>query len=67
MSGGGGHIIVGDKPLVDQLIANAHLVAVFRLEHMLDIIGKYRKNENSLTRDDQQFLLRCAADIVDHP
>jgi hypothetical protein len=67
MSGGGGHIIVGDKPLVDQLIAYAQFVAVFRLEHMLDIIGKYRKNENSLTRDDQQFLLRCAADIVDHP
>jgi len=64
--GGGGVIIIGDKDLVDQITDHIDMVADFRKERAVDIISRYRKNENSITRDDQQFLLRCAADIVDH-
>lgn len=65
--GGGGIIIIGDKSLADQIAANIGKVAQFRQARALALIAQYRHNENSITRDDQQFLLRCAADIVDHP
>jgi hypothetical protein len=65
VGGSGGTIIVGDKSLIDQLIAHQDKVASFRLGRMLDTIQAYRENENSITRDDEQFLLRCAADIID--
>lgn len=67
MSGGGGHVIIGDKPLADQVKDNISLVAPFRRQHALSIIALYEHNENAVTRDQQQFLLRCAADIVDSP
>jgi hypothetical protein len=63
---GGTVIIVGDKPLVDTIEANLNKVAVFRRQRATAIIAEYKANENSITRDDQQFLLRCAADIVDN-
>lgn len=68
MSGGsGGPIIIGDKPLVDELEQNKHLVAHFRVTRMEAIIAEYRaQGEGSITADDQQFLFRCAADIGDH-
>ncbi len=63
---GGGHIIIGDKPLVDELEDNKHLVAHFRLARMEAIIAEYRsQGEGSVSKDDQQFLFRCAADIGD--
>jgi hypothetical protein len=64
--GGGGIIIIGDESLVDQLIANKAKVAPFRLTRMLKIIDTYNTNENAITRDEQQFLFRCAADVVDN-
>ena len=65
--GGGGGIIIGDKPLVVELEQNKHLVADFRLARMEAILSKYHADESSVTADEQQFLFRCAADIVDHP
>lgn len=65
MSGGGGHIILGDKPLVDQIEENINLVSPFRRKHAQNLIAQYRANENSVTRADQHYLLRCASDIVD--
>lgn len=64
--GGGGIIIIGDKGLVDQIEDHLDLLAPFRLSRAQTIIARYHHNENSITRDEQQFLLRCAADIVDH-
>jgi hypothetical protein len=67
MGGSGGTIIVGDKDLVSQIEAHIDKVAPFRVSRAQSIISEYTHNENSITRDEQQFLLRCAADIVDHP
>lgn len=67
MSGsGGGIIIIGGQDIIDVLVTNGGKVAVFRVERMLDIIAKYRKNENSVTRDDQMYLIRCLNDIIDN-
>lgn len=66
MGGSGGIIIVGGQDIIDVLVTTGGKVAVFRVERMLDIIGKYRKNENSVTRDDQLFLIRCLNDVIDH-
>lgn len=65
MSGGGGHIILGDKPIADQVEAYIRFVHPERRQQALAIIELYRRNENAITRDEQQFILRCAADIVD--
>jgi hypothetical protein len=67
MGGSGGSVIVGDRPLVDEIEAHLTQVADFRREQVQDIVARYRANENSITRADQQYLLRAAADIVDHP
>ena len=66
MGGSGGTIIVGDKPLADQIKNHIGKVAQFRQARALAIIAAYEANENSITRDQQQFLLRCGADIVDN-
>lgn len=66
MGGSGGTIIVGDKDIVTQLKAHTSKVAQFRLQRMTQVILEYEKNENSITRDDQCFLLRCAADVIDN-
>lgn len=64
--GGGGNIIIGDKPLIDQLEQHKHLVATFRVHRLEAIIKEYRQHgDGSVTPDEQQFLLRCAADIGD--
>jgi hypothetical protein len=67
MGGSGGTVIVGDEDLATQVKENIGKVAQFRQAQALGIIATYRANENSITRDDQLFLLRCAGDIVDHP
>lgn len=67
MSGGGGHIILGDKPLIEQIQMYIDLVADFRRNRAQALIALYRHNEAAITKEDEQFLLRCAADIVDHP
>jgi hypothetical protein len=64
--GGGGIIIIGDKDIATQIKDHIGKVAQFRQARALAIIAAYEANENSITRDDQQFLLRCAADIVDN-
>lgn len=64
--GGGGIIIIGGQDIVEILVTHGGKVAVFRVERMLDIIAKYRKNENSITRDDQLYLIRCLNDIIDN-
>ena len=63
---GGTVIIVGDKPLVDTIESHLGRLAPFRVSRAQETITRYHHNENSITRDDQQFLLRCAADIVDN-
>jgi hypothetical protein len=64
--GGGGIIIIGDESLVQEIKANISKVAPFRVQRAQQIIALYSSNENAITRDMQQFLLRCAADIVDN-
>lgn len=66
MGGSGGIIIVGDEPLVEAIEEHIGNVAPFRRSRARDIIAAYHANENSITREDQQFLLRCAADIVEN-
>jgi len=65
--GGGGRIIIGDVPLVDQLERHKHQVAHFRQSRMQAIIDAYRQSgDGAVSPDDQQFLFRCAMDIGDH-
>lgn len=64
--GGGGIIIIGDKSLADVIEENINLVAAFRRQQAKSIIALYRHNESAITRDQQQFLLRCGSDIVDN-
>lgn len=64
--GGGGIVIIGGQDIIEILVSHGGKVATFRVERMLDIIAKYRKNENSVTRDDQLFLIRCLNDIIDN-
>jgi hypothetical protein len=64
--GGGGPVIIGEKDLATEVLDNLDKVAPFRRQRASDIISAYQANENSITREQQQFLLRCAADIVDN-
>lgn len=67
MGGSGGTVIVGDRSIVQQIETHLDLVADFRRNRAQALIALYRHNEAAITRDDQQFLLRCAGDIIDHP
>jgi hypothetical protein len=51
---------------VVQIENNISLVAPFRQAEALAILARYHANENSVTPDEEQFLFRCAADIVDN-
>lgn len=64
--GGGGPVIIGDKPLIDQIEAHMDKIANFRRKEAQDIITLYRHNERAVTREQQEFLLRCASDILDN-
>jgi hypothetical protein len=59
-------VIIGDESLVVQIENNISLVAPFRQAEALAILARYHANENSVTPDEEQFLFRCAADIVDN-
>lgn len=64
--GGGGVIIIGDDTLIKKVAENIDKVAPFRLARAKSIIQQYHVNENAITRGDQQFILRCGADILDN-
>ncbi len=67
MSGGsGGPIIIGGTDLAHVIEQNIEKVAVFRQKRCKDLLAKYRENENSLSDDDNQLLLRCTQDIIDN-
>lgn len=66
MTGGnGGPVIIGRQPLIEVLEEEISLVADFRKQRLLELLEKYDVNENSITREDVLFLLRCANDVAE--
>ena len=64
--GGGGTIIIGGDDLIEKVKANLSRVAPFRIQHFNSIYALYKANEQAVTRDMQEFVLRCASDILDN-
>lgn len=63
---GGTIIITGHKSIAQVLEEHFAKIAVFRQARARELLEAYYANENSLTRDDEQFLLRCVQDVVEN-
>jgi hypothetical protein len=64
--GGGGPIIIGGADLAHVIEKNFSKIASFRQARATKLLSAYYANENSLSDDDNQFLLRCVQDIIDN-
>jgi hypothetical protein len=53
----------GDKPLIDIIKEKEYLLAAFRTARFDIEYAKYKAGKPI----DQQFILRCGADILDNP
>lgn len=59
-------IIIGGGDLIEVIHDNINKLAPFRRQPFLDIYARYKANENSVTLEQQLFVLRCGEDVLDH-
>jgi hypothetical protein len=59
-------IIIGDGPIIEEVNTRLGLVAAFRVAPFKAIYAKYERDESSITASEAQFVLRCAADVIDN-
>jgi hypothetical protein len=58
--------IVGDASVMQACIKAAQYVAPCRVQEMQQIVKQYESNDY-ISDEQGLFLLRCLADVIDHP